>query len=69
MVSTVPQRLSDADHDRVSAAVAAAEATSDGEITTIVAERSDDYHDWAIGWALMAALGWMAAITLWPTLF
>ncbi len=41
------------DHDRISVAVAAGEAASDGEISTMVARRSDDYTDWAV---LIAAL-------------
>ena len=55
--------LTKADHDLVSAAVAEAEALTSGEIVTIVARRSDAYHDvglhWAIG-ALFLTLGWFA---------
>ncbi len=50
------QMLSAADHARVSAAVAQAEAHSAGEIVTIVAERSDDYADTPLRWAAVAAL-------------
>ena len=41
--------LSEADHRQVSEAVAAAERGTDGEIVTIVADRSDDYGDVALG--------------------
>lgn len=47
-----PVLLSQADHDLVTAAVADAEAATSGEIMTIVARRSDSYHDVAIGWAV-----------------
>jgi len=46
--------LSEADHDRVTAAVAAAEKETDGEIVTIVARRSDAYHDAGLHWAIGA---------------
>lgn len=48
--------LTPAEHDRVSAAVAAAEGRSAGEIVTIVTERSDGYADIALAWAGFAAL-------------
>jgi putative membrane protein len=48
--------LSEADHDRVTAAVAAAERASDGEIVTIVASRSDAYHDVGLHYAVLAML-------------
>lgn len=56
--------LTQADHDMVSAAVAAAEAQTSGEIVTIVARRSDSYHDVGLSWAAAAmfvALSLMAA--------
>jgi len=49
-------RLSDSEHDRVSAAVAAAEVRSDGEIVTIIAPRSDSYHDVALHYAVLLML-------------
>jgi putative membrane protein len=49
-------RFSDEDRRRVTEAVARAEALSDGEIVTVVAERSDAYHDVALHWALLAML-------------
>lgn len=45
--------LSAEDHVRVSAAVAAAEAHTAGEIVTIVADRSDGYSDVALAWAAL----------------
>jgi putative membrane protein len=59
-------RLSEADHAAVSAAVAAAEALSDGEIVTIVAGRSDAYHDVALHWAVLAMLGMLALLAAFP---
>ena len=49
-------RLSEQDFDLVTAAVAAAERDSDGEIVTIVAERSDAYHDVGLHYAVLAML-------------
>ena len=48
--------LSEADHLRVTEAVAKAERASDGEIVTIVAPRSDAYHDVGLHYALLAML-------------
>lgn len=48
--------LTPQEHDRVSAAVAAAEGHSAGEIVTIVTDRSDGYSDIALAWAAFAAL-------------
>jgi putative membrane protein len=56
-------RLSDADHDKVSAAIAAAEAKSNGEIVAVATPLSDSYHDVALHWALVplfAVLAWAA---------
>ena len=49
-------RLSEEDHDLVTAAVTAAEATSDGEILTIVSDRSDAYHDVGLHYAVLVML-------------
>ena len=57
--------LTEADRAAVSAAVAEAEAHSAGEIVTIMAERSDSYHDVALVWSALAAfiaLGVLAAM-------
>ncbi|KHL26255.1 membrane protein [Croceibacterium mercuriale] len=51
------------EHARVSAAVAAAEAQTSGEIVTIVADLSDGYMDVALAWA---ALGAFAVLALLP---
>ena len=59
-------KLSEADHAKVSAAIAAAEGTTAGEIIAVVADYSDRYHDVALHWSvlvLIAVLAWAAA---WP---
>ena len=60
-------RMNDADHERVSAAIAAAEGTTAGEIVVVVTGMSDPYHDVALHWSvlvLIAVLAWAAA---WPS--
>jgi putative membrane protein len=60
----VTTRLVEEDHRKVSAAIAAAEATSDGEIIVAATDLSDPYHDVALHWAvlaLIAVLAWAAA--------
>jgi len=57
------RQLSEADHAKVSAAIAAAEAKSDGEIVAVTTPISDAYHDVALHWALVplfAVLAWAA---------
>ena len=57
------KRLSEADHDKVSAAIAAAEAKSNGEIVAVATPISDPYHDVALHWAvavLILVLAWAA---------
>jgi putative membrane protein len=54
--------MSDADRERVGAAVTRAETASAGEIVTILAARSDSYADVALAWA--AAVGLLALIAL-----
>jgi putative membrane protein len=59
----VTPHLSEADHDKVSAAIAAAEARSNGEIVAVATPISDPYHDVALHWALIplfAVLAWAA---------
>lgn len=58
--------LSDAERARVSDAVARAEAGTDGEIVTIVTERSDNYNDVALHYALAAMLLVAALLALNP---
>src|ERR1041385_8291261 len=56
-------RLSEADRTKVSAAIAAAEANSNGEIVAVETKISDAYHDVALHWALVplfAVLAWAA---------
>ncbi|HEU0100638.1 MAG TPA: hypothetical protein VFQ67_17900 [Allosphingosinicella sp.] len=52
----VMPRFSEADHALVTEAVARAERSSDGEIVTIVAQRSDSYHDVGLHYAVLAML-------------
>ena len=57
-------RMNEADHAKVSAAIAAAEGTTAGEIVAVVTDTSDPYHDVALHWAalvLIAVLAWAAA--------
>ncbi|UZK65147.1 TPM domain-containing protein [Sphingomonas sp. M1-B02] len=58
--------LSEADHALVTAAVTAAERSSDGEIVTVVAGRSDSYHDVALHWAVLAMLFVLALLAWQP---
>ncbi|HMJ92689.1 MAG TPA: hypothetical protein VK472_01175 [Allosphingosinicella sp.] len=53
------------EHKLVSDAVAAAERASDGEIVTIVAPRSDSYHDVGLHYAVLAML---LVPTIWAAL-
>lgn len=62
----VRHRLSGADHEAIQAAVREAEAASDGEIVTIIAPRSDSYHDVALHYALLAMLLVPALLALVP---
>jgi putative membrane protein len=52
----VMQQLTQEDADLVTAAVSRAEKASDGEIVTIVAPRSDAYHDVGLHYAVLAML-------------
>ncbi|MCC2979255.1 MULTISPECIES: TPM domain-containing protein [unclassified Sphingomonas] len=59
-------RLSPEDHAKVTAAVAAAEQNTDGEIVTIVARRSDAYHDVGLHWSVLAMLLVLALLATFP---
>ncbi|ATY33136.1 TPM domain-containing protein [Sphingomonas psychrotolerans] len=59
-------RLTKADHARVTAAVSQAEQSTDGEIVTVVAGRSDAYHDVALHWAVLAMLFVLALLAWQP---
>ena len=61
--------VSEADHDIVTAAVAAAEAHTSGEIVTVVAAKSNDYDDVALVWASVIAFIAMSAIALFPEFY
>jgi putative membrane protein len=56
------------DHAQVTAAVAEAERRTDGEIVTIVADRSDAYHDVGLHYAVAAMLMLAALFALFPAL-
>ena len=56
------------DRQRVSDAVCAAEQGTAGEIVTIVADRSDTYHDVALIYAMLAMLVVPAVFAVWPAL-
>jgi len=59
----VVTRFSEADHNKVSAAIAAAEAKSNGEIVAVATPISDPYHDVALHWAvavMILVLAWAA---------
>ena len=60
-------RLSEADHARVTAAVTAAEAHTDGEIVTVVTRASDRYHDVALHWSVIAMLLVLALLAVFPS--
>lgn len=61
--------VSSADHDLVTAAVAAAEARTSGEIVTVVAAQSNDYDDVALVWASVIAFVAMSVIALFPEFY
>ena len=61
--------LSETDHERVTAAVAAAEAHTAGEIVTVVAQRSDGYADVALAWAALVAFTALTILSLFPEFF
>jgi putative membrane protein len=61
-------RLSEQDHDKVSAAIAAAEGNSAGEIVAVATEQSDSYHDVALHWALLVLIATLAIFAAFPDL-
>ena len=61
--------LTDADRARIAAAVTAAESQTSGEITTILAEQSDNYHDVALVWSALVAHAALAALSLAPAFY
>ncbi|MDP9421758.1 MAG: hypothetical protein M3Q19_02810 [Pseudomonadota bacterium] len=59
-------KLTADDHAKVSAAIAAAEAKSDGEIIAITADQSDAYHDVGLHWAVLAMVAVLAFFAAMP---
>jgi len=59
-------RLNADDHSKVSAAIAAAEAKSDGEIIAIAADQSDAYHDVGLHYAVLVLFLVLAFFAIWP---
>lgn len=55
--------------DIVTAAVAEAEASTSGEIVTVLADRSDGYTDVALLWAVAISFTAMALVTAFPEVF
>lgn len=58
--------MTEADRDRVGAAVTAAEANSAGEIVTIFARQSDGYSDVALAWSALVGLLALLALAIFP---
>ena len=56
------------DHAKVSAAIAAAEAHSDGEIVAISSDQSDAYHDVGLHYAVLVAFAVLALFAAAPQL-
>jgi putative membrane protein len=63
----VVMALADVDHAKVSAAIAAAEAKTNGEIVAVATPISDPYHDVALHWALIPLFGVLAWAAWRPT--
>lgn len=61
--------LSAEDHERVSRAVAAAEAGTSGEIVTILTDRSDGYTDIALAWSILVAFAAIVALSITPDFY
>lgn len=61
--------FSEADHDRISAAVHAVEMRTDGEIVTVIAPRSDAYHDVGLHYAIAAMLILLTLVAAFPLRF
>lgn len=57
------------DHAKVTAAVAAAELHTSGEIVTVLADRSDGYTDIALWWAIAASFTAMSLLALFPEFY
>lgn len=66
---TKANRLSAEEHAEVTAAVAEAERATDGEIVTIVTDRSDAYHDVGLHWAVAASFSALTVVAIAPAWF
>ena len=58
-------QMSAADGDKISVAIAAAEAGTDGEIVAITAEQSDPYHDVGLHYSIAAFFLLLAGFAVW----
>jgi putative membrane protein len=61
--------FNETDRTRVGGAVTAAEASSDGEIVTVVAAESDSYNDVVVHWAVLVLFLAIAVIAAAPAFF
>ncbi len=60
--------MDDGDHGKVSAAIAAAERGTDGEVIAIIAEKSDAYHDVGLHYAVAVLFLLLSMVAAWPRL-
>ena len=58
--------MNEADHAKVSAAIAAAEGGTDGEVIAIITQRSDSYHDVGLHYAVAVLFLLLASFAAWP---
>jgi putative membrane protein len=63
------RRPTDTERQAVADAVHAAESGTSGEIVTIVADRSDSYHDAGLQYAVLAMFVALAAFAAWPDFY
>jgi putative membrane protein len=61
--------LSADDHQRISAAVASAEAHTSGEIVTILTQQSDGYADVALAWSALVSFTAIVVLSLFPDFY
>ena len=61
--------LTEADRQRIAAAVTAAESGTSGEIVTILADASDSYDDIALIWSVLVAILALAALAIAPDFY
>ena len=60
--------MNEADHAKVSAAIAAAEGGTDGEVIAIITQRSDSYHDVGLHYAVAMLFLLLATFAAWPNI-